>query len=170
MTPVRRTGRTCSASGLRLLDAGGELVYRVSRDRYGPLSAQERVRYSGATSTANRFDTVGTTPYFGDSRQCALAEVLNSFKLARAALAPDAGAAGMSLDVYIAMVTRQAADNGLDHPWAIGADWQMARSIYAVRLPAVGTWVQVDHSDTLAALDHLHGRLVDLDGREPNPP
>lgn len=170
MTPGRQLGRTCSASGLRLLEAHGELVYRVSRDRYGPLSAQVRVRGSGATATANRFDTVGTTLYFADSKQCALAEVLNGFKLARAALAPDAAAAGMSLDGYTARVTRQAVDNGLDHPWAIGADWQMARSIYAVRLPAEGTWVQIDHSDTLAALDHLHGRLTDLDGREPSPP
>lgn len=162
--------RTCSATGLRLVPAMPLLTYRVSRDKYGGLSALPRRRAAGATGSANRFDTVGTTLYFADSKACAFAEVLNGFKQARAALGPDAEAAGEELGDYVALVTEQAIAHGIDHPWAVSADWQMARSIYTVRLPGVGWWVRVDHPDTLSALGDLRGRLVDLDGRRPEPP
>lgn len=170
MSPDDPAERTCSATGLRLVSATPRRGFRVSRDRYGGLSAQLRHVYPGAVATANRFDTVGTTLYFADSKRCAFAEVLNGFKQARAALGPDAEAVGETLADYVALVTEQAVENGLDQPWAVSADWQMARSIYTVQLPEAGSWVRIDHADTLAALGDLHGVLVDLDGGSVSPP
>lgn len=69
MSPDDPTERTCSATGLRLLSATPGRGFRVSRDKYGGLSAQPRHVHPGAVATANRFDTVGTTLYFADSKR-----------------------------------------------------------------------------------------------------
>ncbi|WP_448072276.1 hypothetical protein [Georgenia yuyongxinii] len=102
-----------------------------------------------------RFDTIGSTLYFADSRQCAYAEVLTGHRKELAAIAKVAETIGMSADEYVAAVLEEARKNGVDVPWAITVDWQLERSIYEIRLPSSGWWVQIDHPQTLAALAHL---------------
>lgn len=50
-------------------------------------------------------------------------------------------------------------------PWGVPADWQMARSIYAIQLPRNGWWVQIDHAQTLAALEDLSSTVPGLTER-----
>ncbi|WP_426592608.1 hypothetical protein ACPPVS_12610 [Cellulomonas sp. McL0617] len=105
-----------------------------------------------ALDTRGRFDTLGRTVYFSDSPEAAFAEVFSPFRRERGALAADAAASGMGLDEYIDAVTEDAEARGMDTPWGIGGDWQMARSLYRVRMPLQGWWVDIEHRDTLAAI------------------
>jgi hypothetical protein len=100
-----------------------------------------------------RWDTVGRTVYFADSPQTAFAEVLAPLMLNRARLAVAAERAGYAgVEEYAAHVLGQAADNDVDRPWAISCRWQFVRSIYHVWMPTRGWWVQIDHADTLRAV------------------
>lgn len=103
-----------------------------------------------------RYDTVGSTIYLADSRACAYAEVLMTFRKDRAAISRAAASIGWDINSYIEQILEDASNNGIDPPWGISVDWQMARSVYEIRLPLSGWWVQIDHPDTLAALEtHL---------------
>ena len=164
------TERTCSKTGLYLIEARGERAYRVAKDRYGALSARgnEHVGpkpvgfYSDAGDSRGRYDTLGSTIYLADSRRCAYAEVLNGFRQERARIAETATSIGMSVDEYIEAVTAEAETNDVSLPWTISADWQMDRSIYQIRLPRQGWWVRIDHMDSLRALEGLAPGSNDL--------
>ncbi|MCG7285421.1 hypothetical protein MHY85_05455 [Cellulomonas sp. ACRRI] len=153
-------GRVCTQTGLHLVPAAGEIAYRVAQDRYvrraGVNSAPHNRHVGpitdGTPDKRGRFDTVGRTVYFADAPQTAFAEVLQGFAMNLTALAPDAAAAGLSVDEYVAAVLHDADDNDVDRPWAISGDWQWARSIHTVAMPRSGWWVVVDSPATHHAL------------------
>lgn len=154
-------GRRCQATGLHLLAAVGETGYRVAKDRYGALSGRPYAPGTDGAESRGRFDTIGTTLYFADSPECAYAEVLTGFRFELAATFRDADAAGYTPAEWVDLLTEQAIANGVDPPWAVSCDWQLARSIYQVRMPRNGWWVQIDHYETLNALvDHYAHRGV----------
>lgn len=145
-----------------LTQADGRTMYRVAKDQYvnsgGILSVlpNNTVGPTNGADSRGRFDSLGRTVYLADSADCAFAEVLMPFRRRRDALAVDAqaivpepGEPRMTLDEYIEAVTKEAAENDLDAPWAVGAEWQMARSIFSVRMPLVGWWVRIDDARTL---------------------
>lgn len=163
--------RTCTQTGLRIIEAAGETGFRVAQDRYGALSVlankQIGLLPAPAPGTAladkrGRYDTLGSTVYVADSRRCAYAEVLSGFRLKRAAVAAAAESVGWTVDDYIEQVLVDAKRNGIDAPWAISVDWQMQRSIYELSLPSVGWWVRIDHFDTLAALQSMTPTVTGL--------
>jgi hypothetical protein len=139
------------------------MAFRVAKDRYGALSVRANSVIGplppgtdpAVGDSRGRFDTVGSTIYLAESRQCAYAEVLLGFRKSRANIAELAEYIGWDVDEYIAQVQDEARRNGVDVPWAISVDWQMERSIYQIRLPRTGWWVQIDHADTLAALEAM---------------
>jgi hypothetical protein len=158
------TARTCTKTGLRLIEAAGERGFRVAKDRYGALTVPQNtiVGPLPITSTTRsspdrrgRFDTLGSTIYLAESNRCAYAEVLAGFRKNRATIAKAAESIGWTVDDYIKQVLLDAKTNGVDVPWAVSVDWQMDRSIYRIQMPAQGWWVQMDHPDTLAALERL---------------
>jgi hypothetical protein len=150
------------STGLRLIPAAGEIAFRVAKDRYGALSVRKNsivgpmpIGTSADSDPRGRYDSIGSTIYLADSRQCAYAEVLLGFRQQRAAVAKAAESIGWTAEDYITSVRAQAQNNGVDVPWAISVDWQMDRSIYEIRLPRQGWWVQIDDPDTLRALETM---------------
>ncbi|MBI9115652.1 RES domain-containing protein [Sanguibacter sp. YZGR15] len=144
-----------------MIPATGELAYRVAKDRYtlrsGPLSSLVN-RHVGrlppdVNESRGRFDTLGRTVYFGDSPECCFAEVLQGFRMSREMQAADAQAAGQDVDQYLHDITADALSNDIDPPWAVSGDWQASRSLLHIRMPLEGWWVQIDHPDTLNALN-----------------
>ena len=152
-------GRRCTATGLHLLPAAGVAAYRVVKDRgRGPLKGypNEHVgpypRGSGADARG-RFDTIGSTVYFSDTPETSFAEVLRGFRRDLLKLTPLARIAGYDdAEQYVDAIIAESVANGIASPWAISSDWQMARSIYHVRMPLDGWWVQIDHPQTLTAI------------------
>lgn len=155
--------RTCSLTQLELLPSQGKIAFRVAKDRYGAISVKANEiagPYPVGTDLSEgdkrgRYDTVGSTVYLGDSRRCAYAEVLSGFRLNRSALAKVAESIGRDADEYIQSIKDEALINGVNLPWAISVDWQMERSVYEIKLPRHGWWVQIDHANTLRALETL---------------
>lgn len=153
-------GRRCSATNLYVVPAAGEHGYRVTKDRgergvlqgypnkwVGPLPPGVEADKRG------RFDSVGSTVYFAASPECAFAETLTGFRKELLKIAPLAELVGAaSAEEYAARIVAEAKGNDVDEPWAISGEWQMARSIYRVQMPAEGWWVQIDHPDTINAL------------------
>lgn len=165
-------GRRCASTGLRLIPAAGEIAFRVAKDRYGALSVRKNslvgpmpIGSGAASDPRGRYDSIGSTVYLADSRQCAYAEVLLGFRQQRAAVAKAAESVGWTVEDYITSVRAQARTNGVDVPWAISVDWQMDRSIYEIRLPRQGWWVQIDDPDTLRALERLTPTTVGMTER-----
>ncbi len=160
--------RTCAQTGLRLIAAAGETAYRVAKDRYGGLSARHNSHVGALpvgrdeADSRGRFDTVGSTIYLADSRRCAYAEVLMGFRLERSKVERAAVSIGWDVSEYIAAVEEEAARNHIDPPWTVSVDWQMDRSMYEIRLPREGWWVQIDHAHTLSALERLTPRVTGL--------
>ena len=154
---------TCVQTGLRLVAARGERAFRVAKDRFGALSVRHNSTVGplpvdpapAEGDRRGRFDTIGSTIYLADSRQCAYAEVLVGFRQVRAKVAKVAESISWDVDDYVTRVISAAENNGVDVPWAIPTEWQMDRSIYEVRLPRDGWWVRIDHADTLVALEEL---------------
>ena len=155
--------RYCTTTGLLLVPAAGETSFRVAKDRKGAFIVWKNTVVGPLPIGADpdegdprgRFDTVGSTIYLADSRQCAYSEVLVGFRQQRAAIAKVAESIGWPVEEYIASVLAQAKENDIDVPWAISVDWQMERSIYEIRLPRNGWWVQIDDANTLQALQRL---------------
>ena len=160
--------RVCADTGLWLVAASGETAFRVAKDRgRGVLSGWPNALIgpppvgadSGKGDPRGRYDTIGSTIYFADSRRCAYAEVLVGFRQKRASIAKLADTIGWNVDEYIAHVKQEALNNGVDLPWAIPVDWQMDRSINEIRMPGNGWWVQIDHANSMSALEYLTPKL-----------
>lgn len=108
-----------------------------------------------------RYDTLGRTVYFADTGKTALAEVLQHFRIDMMSLAKDAAAIGMDAAEYRRELTKDLHDRGLPGPGEVPVDWQMASSLYRVRLPAAGWWVLIDCPATLNALSEAMAGSVD---------
>lgn len=171
MTSLDTGARTCTDTGVRLVPASGGRAYRVAKDRgraalegYPNSNVGELPR--GTPDRRGRWDTIGSTLYFADSPQTAFAEVLAPLKSNRHRLEVAATRSGYaSAEDYVSAVFGQSAENNVDKPWAISGRWQLARSIYHVGMPTDGWWVQIDHADTLQALQralHTTGLPRDL--------
>lgn len=154
-------GRVCPTTGFYVEPATRHpFAWRVAKEHYvrvGGINAVRRNGSVGPLPPANadvrgRFDTVGRTVYFGKTQQAAFAEVLQAFRQKRAALEADAAAAGFTVDQYIKAVIDHTDRAGVDRPWAIGADWQMARCLHKVSMPSDGWWVRIDHRETMNQL------------------
>lgn len=75
-------------TGFQLVQAAGEISFRVAKDRYGALSVRKNSIVGPlligtdphAGDSRGRFDSLGSTIYLADSRQCAYSEVLGGFR------------------------------------------------------------------------------------------
>ncbi|MBW0254478.1 MULTISPECIES: RES domain-containing protein [unclassified Cellulomonas] len=157
MTSLEEGGRTCARTGVRLVPASGGHAFRVAKDRGRPAlegypNSDVGPLPTGVPDRRGRWDTVGSTVYFADTPQTAFAEVLAPMRVDRLRLAVAAGRAGYSVEEYVEAVLGQSAENDVDRPWSVSCRWQYARSIYQVWMPTSGWWVQIDHADTLMAI------------------
>lgn len=154
--------RTCSSTGLRLLPAGGRVAYRVAKPSYGPLNPV--LRNGGDVDTWGRYDVADhRTIYASDCRRAALFEVL-------APLAPSLGLQSTLLsDCFVdfppsdprALLDAIVCEYDQlfqESPLVLVSGWREARSIYRLTLPEDGWLVDVEHEQSLSALNH-HLRL-----------
>lgn len=146
--------------------ADGGDAWRIAKDRYVATSGITGVLVGdrigplphGVPDGRGRYDTLGRTVYFADSPTTALAEVLAPFRVQALSLANDAAAIGVDVESYRVRLATELRERELPVPGEIPASWQLARSLYRVRMPQSGWWVKMDSPDTLNALsDVMHG-------------
>ncbi|MFL0360884.1 RES domain-containing protein [Curtobacterium flaccumfaciens] len=157
-----RAPRTCTATGLRLLPCTGDVGHRIAKNTYAPISAPAR-HDAGDNHTERsswgRYDAVGTeTLYTAGSRTGALAEVLSSFKLplgTRSALEVDAAALGLTLEEFLVDVAAEWEERSFMQTGALPRSWRDDRAALLIRQPAVGWLVDVEHPDSISALEPI---------------
>lgn len=162
MTPVS-PDVTCSKTGLGLVRANHQTGWRVARDRFVNAGGINHVLINdrvgpdliGAPERRGRYDTLGRTVYFADSKKTSLAETLQDLRVKKLSLVKDAEAVGLDVDEYLRRAMGEAHKRGVPGPGEVSVDWQMARSLYQVAMPAADWWVAIDTSATLNALSNL---------------
>lgn len=122
-------------------------------------------RFAGEpTANWNRWDAPGATLYYADSLECAFAETLAHLR--RPPEVPDpflksAAHLGVTYAEFRRLVEQDEGESGFTATGVLPPSWRRSRSIFEVRLPDSGWWVDITHPDTLAALDHALGELLD---------
>ena len=137
-------------------------MYRVALDRYGALSAVERVDGEDRNDW-HRFDSPDFTVYTAQERETAYAEVLAQFKRQLGAVDPleaDAAALDMTRDEFLEEVASEWSVQAFMGVGAVPASWRYDRGMYEVYAQAGGWWIDIDHPDTITQLeealeDHL---------------
>lgn len=153
--------RICGKTGLTLVDGPGT-AYRVAKESYGPLNPQERGFLSGDRSMWYRFDTPGRTIYAAEDAKTALLEALSWARMTAshdAYLSRTAAFFGESVETIRREVEEQWHANGHMIPGWIPANWRDGRLLYSLQFEA-GPWVDIAHSDTLAALNGALGSVL----------
>ena len=150
-------GRLCPRTGLWLIGNSGGYGYHVAKTEYPPLSAAPRLSDQDPSGWG-RYDVIGQTYYVAESRTCAYAEVLSSFKRANGAADPlveDAAYYGMTIEEYLEEVAREWDERNFMGLGAIPAGWRLDRGMYSVALPEHGWLVDVEHPDSIAAIEEM---------------
>lgn len=153
--------RICGKTGLALVD-GPVSAYRVAKESYGPLNPQERGLLSDDRSTWYRFDTPGRTIYAAEDPTTALLEALSWARMTvshDAYLRKTAAFFGEPVEAIRREVEEQWHANGHMIPGWIPANWRDGRLLYSLRFKP-GPWVDIAHSETLAALNGALGSLL----------
>lgn len=154
----------CATTGVALVPAGRQVLFRLAKPSYGPLNPRRRsISSSDDRTDWNRFDIAGEqTIYAASSPEGTYGELLGSLKKPKAAPAAkyldDAG--GDALDELI----RQdwAAAGKRLPPYAVDLNWLNEFRLYRLTLPASGWLVEVEHSCTVAYLgQHIPSGLWD---------
>lgn len=103
-----------------------------------------------------RYDTIGKTYYLAESPECAYAEVLAQFKRANGArdpLEPVAKALGLSLEETMRSISQDWGESDFRNLGAVPLRWRASRLLYEARLSGGGWLVDVQHPDSIAALE-----------------
>ena len=155
------SARTCSETGLRLLADAGEQTFRVAKPKYGPLSAPERVGRS-ARRRWGRYDSLGRTLYLASDEETAFAEVLSVFKRRLGTNDPlekDAAALGLTREEFLEIVAAEWQESAFMGIGAVPRQWRTERRMFRIGAVGSGTWIDVEHPDSIAAIE---GRLEDV--------
>lgn len=152
----------CSATGIALVPASQQLLFRLAKPSYGPLNPQHRGISSSDDRTGwNRFDIPGQqTVYSASSPEGAYGELLGSLKKPTAVPAAkyldDVG--GATIDE---LIQQDWADAGKRlPPYAVDLHWLNEFRLYTLTLPTSGWLVEIEHSSTVAYLgQHIPGPL-----------
>lgn len=158
--------RTCEKTGLRLIRDAGEHAFRVAQPWYGPLSAPERTVRS-ARRRWGRYDTLGRTLYIASDEETAFAEVLSAFKRqigAHDPLEKDAAALGLTRDDFLEIVSEDWQESAFMGVGAVPRQWRADRRLYRVGLQSPGWWIDVEHPDSLAAIEELVAEVLERFG------
>lgn len=147
--------RTCSATGLRLLRVDRQIGYHVAKTSY--------VQPSAATRTPDvhrdewgRYDTLGSTFYIAETAECAYAEVLAQFKRKNGdedVLEPIAAVLGITLDELVQDIEDQWGEPRFRGAGALPPGWRDRRGIYQVIVDSGEWFVDIEHPDSIAALE-----------------
>lgn len=143
----------CENTGLALVPAGGQRVYRLAKPSYGVLNPPARgVSSSQDRAGWNRFDLPGErTLYCASCAEGAYGELLGALKVSgpyRAEEYLDDPGAG---DLYD-LIARDWADLGARPPGVVDIGWLYAHCLYTVVLPQSGWCVEIEHARTITYL------------------
>lgn len=148
----------CTETGIALVPAAGQTVFRLAKPSYGPLSPLCRTITSADDRTGwNRFDLPGErTIYAASTPEGAYGELLGSLKktkpLKGSRLFDNVGDASME---QLIAEDWAAAGKRLS-PYVVDINWLYEFRLYTMTLPTSGWLVECEHSRTVT---YLQGNL-----------
>lgn len=148
---------TCTSTGIALIPASGQTVYRLAKPSYGPLNPRRRPPTSDDDRGEwNRFDLAGhQTVYAASSPEGAYGELLGSLKkpapMPASELFDDAD--GATVEELIAQDWATAGKHLA--PYVVDINWLYEFRMYTMTLPTAGWLVESEHSRTVSYL-HQH--------------
>lgn len=155
-----RVPRTCTSTGLRLLPCQADPGHRIAKSTYPPLSAplrRDAGPHRSERSSWGRYDAVDTqTLYTAQLATGAFAEVLATFKVplgTGSALEQDARALGLTLEEFLADVASDWEERSFMQTGTLPRSWRDDRTALVITHPHSGWLVDVEHPDTLSALE-----------------
>jgi hypothetical protein len=146
--------RACPTTGIALIPASGQTVFRLAKPSYGALKPQRRPWTSDDDrSRWNRFDLPGEqTIYAASTPEGAYGELLGSLKrptpIPASRLVDDAG--GATMEELIAQ--EWAAAGKRLPPYVVDVNWLYEYRLYTMTLPQSGWLVDSEHSRTVTFL------------------
>lgn len=153
----------CTASGLNIVASTGQRIFRVARSQYGPLNPPVRLP-GGDVETWSRWDTPGRTIYGGSTASGAFVEVLEYITVDPPAtplseLFDDVGPDDAA--TFADQVARELPAHGAMPYRSISQGWRHVRSIYELRLPLSGWFVNVAGAESISVLSTELAPLLD---------
>jgi hypothetical protein len=146
--------RICGVTGLALVPSSAEHAYRIAKESYGPLNPPLRTQKK-PRGQWGRYDVLDhRTIYAGMPERCAYAESLAfarpDIDIELSEFFDDDTYFGRLEDEIIKEWTQR------DHmsPRQVAAAWRNERLIYRLVLPETGWFVDIEHSDSIAAIIH----------------
>lgn len=146
--------RTCTTTGIALVPASAQTVFRLAKPSYGPLNPQRRTFTSADDRSGwNRFDLPGEqTIYAASNPEGAYGELLGSLKkptpMAASRLFDDAH--GATMEELIA--EDWAAAGKKLQPYVVDITWLYEFRLYTMTLPELGWLVDSENSRTITYL------------------
>lgn len=147
------------STGLQLLWLDDTVGFHVAKRTYAQPSAPWRSP-DVHRQEWGRYDTIGRTFYLAESRECAYAEVLSPLKRANGAadpLAPIAEALGLTLEETVAAIAEEWDEADFRGVGALPATWYTSRRMYEARYFGGGWLIDVQHPNSIAALEGALG-------------
>jgi hypothetical protein len=159
--------QTCGTTGLRLVPARSQQITRIAKTSYGAMNPQ--VREEGASrATWGRFDVPNQQVVYGAvPEQASYAESLAALRLANDIKNATMGdyfdglSAKEAARPILEVLGKEWANSNHMPPKGVTAGWRGERRLYKLTLPPDGWFVDVCHSDSLAAIDRHLRPLLD---------
>lgn len=154
----------CTSSGMNIVASAGQSIYRVARSQYGPLNPPARAVEDPEVEAWSRWDTPGRTIYGGSTAMGAFVEVLEY-------ITPDPPAIPMTelfddvgpddAATFADQVARELPAYGAMPYRSISQGWRQARSLYELRLPLGGWFVDITGAESISVLSKQLGALLE---------
>lgn len=150
----------CAATGLNIVASSGQRIFRVAKTQYGPVNPPPRVRGEQPVEEWSRWDTPGRTVYGCSTATGALVEVLEY-------IAPDPPATPMAelfddvgpddADTLADQIAIELPAHGAMRYRSISQGWRQVRSLYELRLPESGWFVDIAGANSISVVSEQLG-------------
>jgi hypothetical protein len=150
----------CASTGLNLVASSGQSIFRVARTQYGPVNPPPRIPGELPVQEWSRWDTAGRTVYGCSTATGAFVEVLEYIR-------PDPPATPLTelfddvdaddATTLAEQIARELPVYGAMPYRSISRGWRQVRSLYELRLPHSGWFVDVTGAESISVMSEQLG-------------
>ena len=153
----------CAATGLNIVASSGQSIFRVARTEYGPVNPPSRIPGEHPVEGWSRWDTPGRTVYGCSTATGALVEVLEYIRPDP----PDTPLGELFDDVdsddaatLAEQIARELPAHGAMPYRSIPQAWRQIRSLYELRLPRAGWFVDITGAESISVVSEELGSTL----------
>ena len=145
----------CAATGLNIVASCGQSIFRVARTQYGPVNPPPRIPGEHPVEGWSRWDTPGRTVYGCSTATGAFVEVLEYIRpdppnTPLAELFDDVDADDAA--TLAEQIARELPAHGAMPYRSIPQAWRQIRSLYELRLPSDGWFVDITGAESISVV------------------